>query len=460
MNRTISGLVYISVDELDAEFGHFESIVLNTPLPIESGGTGVDDISNFVVGKAENIKGGSNGSLLKQIGLDSTGFITPGASGQVLKSTGSNAVYGNVNVSTEVTGILPESNGGTGVNDLTNFVAAKASNIAGGSAQQLIYQTAPNVSGFIPLGSNGQVLTSTGSTIQFADLAIGSVSNITGGTAGAILYQTAPNTTGFINIGTAGQVLTSNGSTATFQTPSSGNIPGGTANSLVYQSAPDTTSFISPGTSKQYLKFGTSPTWATFQMPTVKLFTSSGSYTSASNVLYLLVLIQAGGGGGGGASTTTTVCGGGGGGGAYTEFFKAAGSYTFTVGSGGSGGTCSAFPSNGSDGGATIFDGSNVNGGSGGKSGSDPQGGAGGGLGVISNRIRFAVGGSGGCGTTLFTGYGGSAGNGSSGGQMGLSNDPSTKGGINGGGGGGGTPLNAIASAGSGGFVRILEFLG
>lgn len=460
MSRSISGIFSITIDELEAESADFETINLTTPLAVSSGGTGVDDISNFVVGKAQNIKGGATGYILKQTGLDSTGFIVPGTSGQVLKSTGSNVTFGNVNVSTEVTGILPETNGGTGLNSLTNFVATKASNIAGGAAQQIVYQTGADTTGFIPVGTNGQVLTSNGLSVGFTDLSIGSVSNITGGTAGAILQQTAPNTTGFISIGTAGQVLTSNGTTASFQTPSSGGIQGGTANSLVYQTAPDTTGFVPAGTSKQYLKFGTSPTWATFQFPVMKEYLSSGSYVPGPNVLYILVCIQGAGGGGGGAKDVPAMCGGGGGGGAYTEFFKPAGTYSFTVGNGGSGGTCSSTPTNGSGGGSTTFDGSTAAGGSGGKSGNLPDGGNGGNVTVIANRIRYNSGAPGGCGNVNFAGGGGNGGGGGRGGKMILSTDSGSYAGTFGGGGAGGIPGDALAHAGGTGFVRVIEFLG
>ena len=79
-------------------------------------------------------------------------------------------------LTTGVTGVLPVTNGGTGL-------------------------------GFI--GAAGTVLTSTGAGATWAP---GPASaNILGGAASQIVYQSAPNTTGFIANGSLGQVLQSNG---------------------------------------------------------------------------------------------------------------------------------------------------------------------------------------------------------------------------------------------------------
>lgn len=43
---------------------------------------------------------------------------------------------------------------------------------------------------------------------------VGSISNLTGGTAGEVPYQSSANTTSFTAVGTAGQILQSNGASA------------------------------------------------------------------------------------------------------------------------------------------------------------------------------------------------------------------------------------------------------
>ena len=65
-------------------------------------------------------------------------------------------------------------------------------------------------------GSLNQILTSTGTTgaptwQTPSAIVIGTATNIAGGVAGALPYQTAPSTTGFTAAGTAGQYLQSNG---------------------------------------------------------------------------------------------------------------------------------------------------------------------------------------------------------------------------------------------------------
>jgi hypothetical protein len=68
-------------------------------------------------------------------------------------------------------------------------------------------------------GVNNQILTSTGNVTPPvwrtpSAIVIGTATNLAGGVAGAMPYQTAPSTTGFTAAGTAGQYLQSNGTSA------------------------------------------------------------------------------------------------------------------------------------------------------------------------------------------------------------------------------------------------------
>jgi hypothetical protein len=91
----------------------------------------------------------------------------------------------------------------------------------GGSAGQLLWQSAPNTTGFIPTGTTGYMLQCNGTSIPtWVPVAVPSVQ---GGFAGQLLYQTATNATGFVTDGTAGQFLLSNGSSM----PTWGNIAQG-----------------------------------------------------------------------------------------------------------------------------------------------------------------------------------------------------------------------------------------
>lgn len=95
-------------------------------------------------------------------------------------------------------------------------------NVQGGAAGQLLWQSAPNTTAFIPAGSAGTMLQSNGTSIPtWVPIA---VPNVQGGFAGEILYQTGTNATGFVIPGTSGQYLMSNGTSA----PTWGNLAAGT----------------------------------------------------------------------------------------------------------------------------------------------------------------------------------------------------------------------------------------
>ncbi|MFM6994229.1 MAG: hypothetical protein ACKOWO_03825 [Sediminibacterium sp.] len=109
--------------------------------------------------------------------------------------------------------------------------------------------------------------------------------NIEGGSAGALVYQSATGTTGFVNPGTSGQVLLSNGASApTWGSASAATLTGGTAGSIPYQSSVSTTSFSASGTTGQLLTSGGSgaPTWTT-----VLSVAQGGTGTSTQNFVDL-----------------------------------------------------------------------------------------------------------------------------------------------------------------------------
>ena len=101
--------------------------------------------------------------------------------------------------------------------------ATTATNIAGGTAGALAYNTASGTTTFLALGTTNYVLTAGATSPQYvaqSTLSVGSATsattatNIAGGAAGYIPYQSASSTTSFLSAGTSGQVLTSGGSGA------------------------------------------------------------------------------------------------------------------------------------------------------------------------------------------------------------------------------------------------------
>ena len=103
-----------------------------------------------------------------------------------------------------VAGTLAAKNGGTGQTTYANG--------------DLLYGVATNTLSKLTLGTSGYVLTAGASAPQYvaqSTLSVGTSTNIAGGAAGSLPYQTAAATTTTLGIGTAGQVLTVNsGATA------------------------------------------------------------------------------------------------------------------------------------------------------------------------------------------------------------------------------------------------------
>lgn len=219
-------------------------------------------------------------------------------------------------------------------------------------------------------------------------------------------------------------------------------------------------------------------TWATPMSVVTQVFTSSGTYTPTSGMLYCWVRVIGGGGGGGGTTTTNGVqasAGGGGGAGGYTEkVFSAAtigANQTITINNGGTAGAVAG--GNGGTGGTASFGaliaatggvggfgqnaqgiiGRGQNGGEGGTgSGGDVNTtGQGGGYGLVSYAQNGAVGGWGGSGP-----FGGGA-------RPIGENNTGADGTIFGGGGGGAAIATSQAArtggAGAKGGVIVVEFI-
>lgn len=111
--------------------------------------------------------------------------------------TPSTATGGAVTVS----GTLVPANGGTGLASYT--------------AGDLLYASNSTTLSKLGIGSNGQILTSNGSAPTWASgssIVVGTATNLAGGAAGSLPYQSGASTTTFLSIGTANYVLTSTGS--------------------------------------------------------------------------------------------------------------------------------------------------------------------------------------------------------------------------------------------------------
>jgi hypothetical protein len=106
-------------------------------------------------------------------------------------------------------------------------VAYGGTNLSSYTTGDMLYATGATTLSKLNIGAVNYVLTSSGTAPQFvaqSTLAVGTATNIAGGAASQLHYQTGVGTTGFIPNGTAGQVLTSAGASA----PTWSGISGGT----------------------------------------------------------------------------------------------------------------------------------------------------------------------------------------------------------------------------------------
>jgi hypothetical protein len=249
--------------------------------------------ASVVIGNAANIAAGTAGQLVYQSSTGTTGFVSTGSVGQLLMSSGTSAplyvntasiVVGNAaNIAGGTAGLIPIQSGvgttafiNTGTvgyllqmqlgntatwvstGSLVTAYANTATNIAGGTAGQLVYQSNVGSTSFAGPGNSGQLLMSSGTSaplyVNTASVVIGNAANIAGGTAGQIHYQSSTGTTAFVSTGSVGQLLMSSGTsaplyvnTASVVIGNAANIAAGTAGQLVYQSSTGTTAFVSTG---------------------------------------------------------------------------------------------------------------------------------------------------------------------------------------------------------------------
>ena len=198
------------------------AVTLAGTLGETSGGTGIstyatgDIIYASSVNTLAKLPAGTNGYVLTLSGglpswQANTGGVTSFSAGTT-GLTPSTATTGAITLS----GTLVASNGGTGLSSYT--------------AGDLLYASGTSTISKLGIGTANYVLTSSGTAPQYvaqSTLSVGSATtatNLAGGVASQIPYQSSAGTTAFIANGTAGQVLTSAGT----GTPVWSGISGGT----------------------------------------------------------------------------------------------------------------------------------------------------------------------------------------------------------------------------------------
>lgn len=439
----------------------------NGPLPqvVNAGGTGDATLTNHgvLVGAATSpvtqLGVGTNGQVLVGASAADPAFATLTSSDSSISfTTGANTLSLQVAGGTTAIKTITGNSGGAESPSAGNFnvlgtgsitVAGSANtetvqltgltnhNVLIGAGSATITNVAPSATSGIPLVSNGA---SSDPSFTTAVVAGGGTGNTTF-TAYSVIAAGTTATGAFQNVsgvGTSGQILTSNGASAL-------------------------------------------PTWQTGPSLAISLamqvFTSSGTYTPTSGMVYCIIECMGGGGGGGGSGSATASFNSGGGGGAggnYSRKLSTAAaigaSQTVTIGAAGAAGASGNHA--GGNGGQTSVGAICVaNGGLGGGGSSGGAAVQGGGVGAAGTgdfqfygstgpTSSFANGAS-----VVFPSPGGGNSFFGVGGQTFVGNTTTT-GGVAagyGGGGGGGTSYNAGGSAaggaGTAGVVVITEYI-
>lgn len=437
-------------------------------LGVAAGGTGLTSgTSGGILGYTATGTLASSGLLTTNAlllgggaGATPTALGSLGTTSTVLHGNPSGAPsFGAVVLTTDVSGTLPVGNGGTGAISFT------ANGVLLGNGVSAVGVTSVGATGSILAGN-----TAAAPTFQTLSAVIDAATGAT--TQGSVLFRGASGWTA-LSPSSAGRVLTTNGAgldvswnavsgtgTVTSITAGTG-LAGGTITTTGTISLNATAAQI--GATGVFYKINAVP------------FTSSGTYTPSTGMVYCIIEAVGGGGGGGGATSSAGNNGdaGGGGAGSYSRAYASAAtigaSKAVTIGAAGTAGAST--PTNGGGGGATSLGViCTANGGAGGlaSSGGGPVG-AGAGGAVGTGNLAAVAGPSGfpGLGNAVSSasstgGIGGSSPFGS-GGQGGLGQQAGVVANGYGAGGGGGASYSgsgAVAGgAGTAGYVIVTEFL-
>jgi len=145
-----------------------------------------------------NLPGGSAGSVVYQSATGVTAYLPVGANTYVLVSNGTNPTY--VNPASLTVGVAATAGFATSAGSATTATTATtATNIAGGGANEVVYQTGSGATSFVSAPSTaGTVLGWTGSALSWvAAPAATTTNNIAGGAQYQIPFQSGVSTTTF-----------------------------------------------------------------------------------------------------------------------------------------------------------------------------------------------------------------------------------------------------------------------
>jgi hypothetical protein len=198
--------LYNNGTDVGVAMDYMPTLALGTALPVSSGGTGLNAVgastyllsstgsamawvapSTIPAGTATNIAGGATGSLPYQSAASTTTFLPIGATNQVLTAGVTAPQY------------VAQSTLSVGT----------AANLSGGAANRVAYQSGTNVTAFLPAPvTAGNAIIWDGTNILWgAGPASSSASNLSGGGAYTVVYQSSAGNTAYATNGTTGQAF-------------------------------------------------------------------------------------------------------------------------------------------------------------------------------------------------------------------------------------------------------------
>lgn len=240
-------------------------------------GTNVTAAQTVAVTGTIALSDGSAASPTLSFSLDTdTGLYRSGSNEMSVAANGTKvASFGTTGI-VYLVQPLGVANGGTGATSLTGVVYGN------GTAA---------LTGLNPVGNAGKVVGSDGTStpVWVTGVASSSASNLAGGAAGKVPYQTGISTTDFTAVGVAGQILTSAGVGAPTWGSKVANLTGGSGGKIPYQSAADTTAFTAAGVAGQVLLSGGTgaPTWGSSGITSVTTATTATTLTSTPTLLQI-----------------------------------------------------------------------------------------------------------------------------------------------------------------------------
>ena len=143
----------------------------------------------------------------------------------------------------------------------TVTTATNCTNISGGAAGSVPYQTGATATTFLALGASGSVITAGATAPQYtaqSSLAVGTATNLAGGTAGALAYNSGSGATTFLSLGSSTYILTAGASAPQYTDPSSVTV--GTATNATTATNASNVAITTGSATTNYLAFVTATT--------------------------------------------------------------------------------------------------------------------------------------------------------------------------------------------------------